>query len=309
MESPQSSSNVVIKKDKLSVLKWITSISLFIYGLNTLTEYVFSAIIIICVSLFICPYIYNYIFVDVLKKTFNSKTKWWVVILSLVFHVVVISNEITTKKEKNEQKIVQKINTLIDSNKIQDAISIINDYKKDNGIENIDTSNVVCKIQIEIFDSQDYNYMCKKMVSLNDDDIKLLKLNKLNKQWFKQKTLNKNFSEFLFKNSKNYKSIKNKIDKQNEKEARDLLLDVIKTNIKSHFYGYSGEHKILSQYLKNNLNNPDSYEHVSTWYEYNDGDSYYTIYTKIRGTNGFGAIITTSFKAKASLDGEIISVK
>lgn len=179
--------------------KWIFSSIMFIlsvYNMNFNLTSIILSIIYMSIALFICPLTYKLIFIDYLKKSYNTKTKWLLLVSSLLLSFVVnhLDNKYKESLKKDEDnKISQKINTLIDNNKIQDAISVINDYKKDNNIENLDTSNIICKIQIEIFDSQDYNYMCKKMTSLSDDDVKLLKENKLNKKYFEQKTLNKNF--------------------------------------------------------------------------------------------------------------------
>jgi hypothetical protein len=71
---------------------------------------------------------------------------------------------------------------------------------------------------------------------------------------------------------------------------------------------WDGSHRELVKYVKKNMNNPKSFEHVETRYGVTNG--YAGIVMVYRGTNAFGAIVTNSIKAKISLeDCSIISVE
>lgn len=76
--------------------------------------------------------------------------------------------------------------------------------------------------------------------------------------------------------------------------------------IKRQFSAWDGEHIKLSKYVKNHMKNPDSYEHVET--RYSDKDDKITVATKYRGTNSFGAIVTSFATAEVDLDGDIIKI-
>lgn len=71
---------------------------------------------------------------------------------------------------------------------------------------------------------------------------------------------------------------------------------------------WDGSHRELVKLIKQNMNNPKSFEHVETRYGVT-GD-YSWIIMVYRGTNAFGAIVTNRIKAKVSLeDCYIISVE
>lgn len=71
---------------------------------------------------------------------------------------------------------------------------------------------------------------------------------------------------------------------------------------------WNGSHRELVKLVKQNMNNPKSFEHVETRYGVT-GD-YAGIVMVYRGTNAFGAIVTNSIKAKVSLDDcSLISVE
>lgn len=60
--------------------------------------------------------------------------------------------------------------------------------------------------------------------------------------------------------------------------------------INEHFSGYDGSSPKLEAKIKENMNDPDSYEHVETRYKDN-GKTLYVL-TKFRGKNAFNATIT-----------------
>lgn len=60
--------------------------------------------------------------------------------------------------------------------------------------------------------------------------------------------------------------------------------------------------------IKANMNNPDSFEHVSDDYTDKKGGGYY-IYETCRGTNGYGAIITSTYRGVLSESGVLSNIK
>lgn len=91
--------------------------------------------------------------------------------------------------------------------------------------------------------------------------------------------------------------------KSEEKPTKQTHLQVVE----SKFSSWDGSHIELTKWIKENMNDPSSFEHVSTnyWYE---GD-HMIIQEKIRGNNAFGAKILVTYIATADRDGNVISVK
>lgn len=72
-------------------------------------------------------------------------------------------------------------------------------------------------------------------------------------------------------------------------------------------FGFNGQHRKLERAIKNSMNDPDSYEHVST--SWKDKGDYIQLEATVRGTNAYGAKILKTYYAKALIDGEIIDIK
>lgn len=89
---------------------------------------------------------------------------------------------------------------------------------------------------------------------------------------------------------------------QAEKTPAELRQD----QIIKQFSPFSGEHLSLSRYIKANMKNPDSYEHIKTVYV--DNGDYLTVETLYRGTNGFGGVVPGVVKAKADLKGDLLEI-
>jgi hypothetical protein len=62
----------------------------------------------------------------------------------------------------------------------------------------------------------------------------------------------------------------------------------------------------LEIYVKDNMNDPDSYEKISSDYSYYG--SYFIVTLKFRGKNEFGGMVINYAKAKTDLDGNIIEI-
>lgn len=77
-----------------------------------------------------------------------------------------------------------------------------------------------------------------------------------------------------------------------------------KLKIKKLFSAWDGHHVKLEQYIKQHMNDPKSYEHVSTRYEEKDGQL--IVYTEFRGTNSFNAKVLNNAIAISDMDGNIL---
>ena len=80
-----------------------------------------------------------------------------------------------------------------------------------------------------------------------------------------------------------------------------------KAEIEGLFSTWDGSLPSLKEQVKDNLQNPDSFEHVDTQYR-DDGDGL-TVKMKYRGENGFGAIRTQTVTAKVDYGGNILYIE
>lgn len=79
-----------------------------------------------------------------------------------------------------------------------------------------------------------------------------------------------------------------------------------KERIERAFHPWDGSHPALEQYIRKNMNDPDSYKHVET--KYWDNDETIVVQTTFRGKNAFGGVVTNSVKARVSLDGKVLEI-
>ncbi|MCO5249425.1 MAG: zinc ribbon domain-containing protein [Chitinophagales bacterium] len=81
--------------------------------------------------------------------------------------------------------------------------------------------------------------------------------------------------------------------------------DKRKVKLEEQFH-YNGSHIQLTRWIKNNMNNPKSYEHIKTVYW--DMTDYLIVQTDYRGENAFGALVQGTVKAKVDNNGNIIEI-
>lgn len=86
----------------------------------------------------------------------------------------------------------------------------------------------------------------------------------------------------------------------------DRLREQRQELVEAAFSAWDGSHKGLATFIKENMNNPKSYDHVKTTYR-DDGD-YITVQTVFRGTNAFNAIVSNTVTAKCSVDGQVLEI-
>lgn len=68
----------------------------------------------------------------------------------------------------------------------------------------------------------------------------------------------------------------------------------------------SGAHRKLERWVKQNMNDPESYHHISS--SYADKGKYLLVQIKFRGKNSYGAMVVNMVTAKVSLDGDILEI-
>lgn len=80
-----------------------------------------------------------------------------------------------------------------------------------------------------------------------------------------------------------------------------------KEQIAKQFSSWDNSHKNLKRWIKDNMNDPKSFEHAKT--TYTDKGDYLLIYMNYRGKNSFGATVLQTTIAKVDLDGNILSIE
>lgn len=76
--------------------------------------------------------------------------------------------------------------------------------------------------------------------------------------------------------------------------------------IEKKFDSWDGSHRNLVIYIKENMNDPDSYKHVKTTFY--DNGQYLLVQTSFRGKNAFGGVVLNHVRAKVGIDGSIIEI-
>ena len=74
--------------------------------------------------------------------------------------------------------------------------------------------------------------------------------------------------------------------------------------IKEQFSAWDGAHKGLEAWVKRNMNDPDSYEHVET--SCLDNGETITVILKFRGANAFGGKVVNVARCDFDMDGNMI---
>ncbi len=80
-----------------------------------------------------------------------------------------------------------------------------------------------------------------------------------------------------------------------------------KERILKQFSSWDGSHSNLKKWVKNNMKDPKSFEHVET--TYTDKGDHLVVYMKYRGKNSFGATTLETAIGTVDLNGNILSVK
>ena len=80
-----------------------------------------------------------------------------------------------------------------------------------------------------------------------------------------------------------------------------------KEEIEKCFSAWDGSHTNLKYYIEDNMNDPDSFEHVKTIYY--DYTKHLIVETTFRGNNQFGALVKNTVKAQVSADSKCTVIK
>lgn len=77
--------------------------------------------------------------------------------------------------------------------------------------------------------------------------------------------------------------------------------------IAGQFSAWDGAHLKLQEYIKKNMNDPETYEHIKSVYD--DKGTHILVITTFRGKNALGSKVIEKVAAKVDLEGNILSIE
>lgn len=242
-------------------------------------------------------------------------TNWskWVKILITICCIIFFFSIIITGWEK--QKQAENINSQIISLLETKSHLELNETKLFTESKTIwpSFSNPIHEIEKQYSKAIDLDVLISALWELSDEDFEKLKNNQLNTEFFTNPSVNKFFYNILQNNiesrEKYKEEIKTKKEKENEaKKAEEKRQEWEKRikELEQSFSTWDGSHINLTKFIKSNMNDAKSYEHVDTTYI--DKVDHLIVTTKFRWNNAFGAKVINTITAKISIGWEIIEI-
>lgn len=260
-------------------LSWIFGILTLVIALESLVGESASFLValpMLLISLLLLPPAKEFIKLPPKIKTIS------IIALFIVFTMVSSQNEERQAKQraikdfyKNSAQIFAEIQGKIDAKEYQEALSLISKYsaivEKDKTLLLLQKKAQTRKLLEEAKNIPAMDY--KKNMELY------------------QKLVELDPEESIY--SKKLKFYTEKAERQEK--------------IESQFSAWDGSHRKLTQYIKNYMHDPKSYEHIKTVYR--DMGDYLIVETTFRGKNRFGAFVLNTAMANITLDGQILAVE
>lgn len=294
-----------------TILKWFFGITFIFGGLGSLIESIPLGLIFILLGLFILPPTFD-LFEKKTNLKFPSWSKWATVIVFFVFAGFAVQR-VNVNSDEETDLLVQKASDFIDSNQIDSAKVYLekakNQYSK--------PQNKAIELEKELEKYQSDEYSKEELVSLTDEEFKLLKSDSLDKIYFNQNSLNKEFLDLMKSHAPKRDEIIKEIEENKEVErlAAELRAKWAenaknekrrKELIEKQFSSWDGSHPALSRLIEDNMRDPDSYEHIETRFR-DDKNSIFVV-TKFRGANGFGGMTIQTVSAKVDFNGNVLEI-
>ena len=156
------------------------------------------------------------------------------------------------------------------------------------------SENPAIKLEGNINKLESEAFLKKSLIEISDTDIELLNKDELKKVFIENEKLNSLFLEKLKQNlslrvsliaeAEKNKQIAEKMRKEQEiAEAKTKAQAERRVKIEKQFSAWDGSHITFSRAIKDNLNDPSSFEHVETRYE--DKGTYILVSMKYRAKN------------------------
>jgi uncharacterized protein YxeA len=94
-----------------------------------------------------------------------------------------------------------------------------------------------------------------------------------------------------------------------QQRALDKWVEKAKEEYPKQFSKWDGSNSYLVKALKKAMNDPDSFKHDETRWEYGSGYKYIRVHMKYRGKNAYGAYVRGAIIAKIDINGNILETE
>lgn len=311
------------------LLLWLVGIFFVMTGISLFTLSYKAAISVILASLFLIPASTEFFY----KKTTISikpKIKFLIVSGLLISAPILVNQEekerdnaiaaaqAEAEAKRKEAQEMQSINA-IKKHFFENKESVISSLKSDFENKNYEAAisnaeKYMITGNTEVIDIYKNAKSALNAIQIEKRTKELLeKAKKLpsseteeNKNLYQQLvSMNPNNEKFKEKLSYYADKLQKKQKEEKEKAAAKLERE---EKIKSQFHPWDGSHIQLERMIKQQMNDPNSYEHVETVYWDNDAIDSLIVQTTFRGKNAFGGVVKNFVKVRVNLNGDIIEV-
>lgn len=218
--------------------------------------------------------------------------------------MIIIWSIINWNKQKQESiNLLQKAELSLNNNKIDEAIKFLKESEK--MYSNKDNKSYILEKEINNFNSPEF--LKNSLIKLTNKEFENLQNNNFNKSYFNNDFLNKKFIELLKSNLNKRQVYLDEIDKEKHDEEIKKKQEEIDKKIKSQFSEWDWSHIALSNFVKKNLKDPKSYEHIETTYSITDNTI--VVLMKYRAKNSFWWYVIESIKAYYDLDWNPVNIE
>jgi len=225
-----------------------------------------------------------------------TKTKWHIAIkIAITAFLAIMFMNAAIDSSEMEQKalpLVKEAEVLISEHKVAEALEVL---KKAEEVYPHSSSNPAFDLNEQIAQLQSDEFLKETITTMTDGDFELSQNGKLTTRFLENAELNKLFLEKLSESGET----RTTFIAENEQLEKQKVIE-------TQFSAWDGSHIQLTRLIKKSMNDPNSYEHVST--TYSESRDFLIVLTTFRGNNAFGAMVKQSVKAKVGLDGEVIEV-
>lgn len=288
------------------ILGWLVSLPLLLIGILWIKygglwiEYnMFLGILHIILFIFIFP-INKTLIEKIIKKKKHPFLSWFFIIVGflLIFYSFYKFDKVTN--EKGEFYYNLAIENLVKQN--LDTVPYFIEKAKKYYTNNANNSAI--DLEEELKKYNDSIFLKNVLMDMSNEEYELLINRDLTVKYFNYLTLNDMFYDklysisikrnFLIEQRRIENEQKQKIKEQKEREK--LILSQ---------FDY-GRHIPLEVFIKNNMNDPKSFQHIET--RYKDENTHLLVTVRFRGNNAFGAKIINTVTAKVDFKGNVLQI-
>ena len=215
-----------------------------------------------------------------------------------------------TKKEEIEEKkleameLFKEAKTKLEEEDAQGAFYLLDEAIK---IYPGGSFNQAVFMKEDLSKAETEEFIKESLGGLTDEEFNLLVSENLSKEFLKDEVVNRYFLKVLQKNkdkrNEYYTEIQGKRIAEEMVRAEEERLRAEKERtekISYHFSAWDGSHIELKNYIKRNMNDPSSFQHVETLYS--DKGDYLVVQMTFRGKNAFGGLVLNSVTANILVD-------